>query len=76
MPRERNSNKEFHQQAVGVWQPRTSSPLSSEAVREMTENITGFFETLLKWDEADRRALGSSDISGQTEAGDDQTPTP
>jgi hypothetical protein len=39
--------------------PRTTqnSCLFSEAVRELTENIAGFFETLLKWDEADQQTL-------------------
>jgi hypothetical protein len=61
--RQNTPNDEFHKQAIKVWQPKTSSPLSKEGVREITENITGFFETLLKWDEADRRALDSSDKS-------------
>jgi len=57
---EKNPKEELHhQETIGVWQQRTSSALSSEAVREIAKNITGFFETLLKWDEADRRALDS-----------------
>jgi hypothetical protein len=68
-------NLDFHKQTIGVWQSQASSPLSKEAVREITENITGFFETLQKWDEDDRRALDSFE-SGQAQEVDDQAPTP
>lgn len=72
---EKNPNNEFHRETTKVWHPMTSSPLSSDAVREITVNITGFFETLLKWDEADRRAH-ITDTSGQAETVDGQTPIP
>jgi len=65
---ENDPNGEFHRQTTGVWQQRTSSPLSRETIREITKNITGFFEMLSKWDETDRRALESSDTRGQTKA--------
>ena len=74
MSQKNSPDQEFQQQAIGVWLQKTSSPLSSEAVREIKENITGFFQTLLKWDEADRQALDSSGTSGQAEIADDQTP--
>jgi hypothetical protein len=65
MSPEKDPHKEFHQQTIGVWQQKTSSPLSSEAIREIKENITGFFGKLLEWDQVDRQARDSSDMSGR-----------
>ncbi len=37
-----------------VWQPRTSRPLSTEDVREIVENVAGFFQILLDWIAAEK----------------------
>lgn len=37
-----------------VWQPRADHRLSVEDAREITENVTGFFELLLKWEAMER----------------------
>jgi hypothetical protein len=35
-----------------AWQPRASRELTREDARQIVENVTGFFQTLLKWDVA------------------------
>jgi hypothetical protein len=39
-----------------VWQPRTSRPLSTEDVRQIVENVSGFFQILLEWAAAEQPA--------------------
>jgi hypothetical protein len=39
-----------------LWQARTSRKLTSEDVREITANMTGFFRLLLEWQAGERRA--------------------
>jgi hypothetical protein len=41
-----NQEKE---QKLNIWQSRISQNLSSEDSRQITENLTGFFEALLQW---------------------------
>lgn len=38
------------QEAVQFWQSRASRHLTTEDARQAIENITGFFETLERWD--------------------------
>ena len=33
-----------------TWQPRAGRSLSDEDVREIAENVTGFFRLLLEWE--------------------------
>ena len=73
---DKNSNDEFERQTVEVWQQDESSPLSGEAMREITENLTGFFETLERWDRADGQASDRSDISGKTNAAEERKSVP
>jgi hypothetical protein len=39
-----------------VWQSRTSRPLSTEDVRQIVENVSGFYRILLEWAAAERPA--------------------
>jgi hypothetical protein len=39
-----------------LWQARTSRKLTSEDVREITANMTGFFRLLLEWQAGERHA--------------------
>ena len=39
--------------AQRVWQPRLGRNLSREEVREITENLTGFFALLAEWSRAE-----------------------
>jgi hypothetical protein len=43
----------------GVWQPRLRRDLSREDARQITENVTGFFELLAKWSRAEHSPLGN-----------------
>jgi hypothetical protein len=42
---------------LAVWQPRTTRVLSDEDARQIAENLTGFFQTLLDW-VAEEKAIG------------------
>ena len=33
-----------------LWQQRTSEQLTQEDIREIAENLTGFFQLLVEWD--------------------------
>jgi hypothetical protein len=37
------------QDCLAFWQPRTPRPLSHEDARQISENIEGFFDTLVSW---------------------------
>ena len=39
----------FLKETVEVWQPYSETPLALEDAREITENIVGFYGTLLRW---------------------------
>jgi hypothetical protein len=41
-------------EALAIWQGRSSRQLSREDGREIIENMTGFFRALQEWDHADR----------------------
>lgn len=40
---------------LDVWQPRADHRLSEEDARAIAENVTGFFELLLKWEAMERQ---------------------
>ena len=40
----------FLQKTIDVWQPSYKRKLSLEDARQITENMTGFFNTLLEWE--------------------------
>jgi hypothetical protein len=46
--------KDFIDQTIAIWQPRSKRQLTREDGREIIENITGFFRVLQEWDRADR----------------------
>jgi len=54
--RERGERNKSIERALDVWQPRSSRKLTSEDVRQIAENTTGFFRILLEW-QAKERAL-------------------
>jgi hypothetical protein len=47
---------DFLEQAVAFWQPRTSQKLTREDGRQIVENVSAFFQILLEWETAERRA--------------------
>ena len=47
------------EQALVVWQHRTSKALSAEDAREMARNATGFFGIIAQWAAVERIAANS-----------------
>jgi hypothetical protein len=47
------------EQALVVWQPRTSKTLSAEDAHEMARNVSGFFAVLRRWEAAERNVAQS-----------------
>ncbi len=50
----RETKTDFIEQTTDFWQPRASRELTCEDARQIVENITGFFDTLLKWKTTDQ----------------------
>ena len=50
----RRSDK-FLNETVAFWQPRMRRDLSQEDARQITENLSGFFQVLLEWDAKQKR---------------------
>jgi hypothetical protein len=46
--------KDFIDQTIAIWQPRTKRQLTREDGREIIENMTGFFRILQEWNRTDR----------------------
>ncbi len=49
----RMTKQQQAEHAITVWQPRTPRRLSEEDAREITENLSGFFSLLTKWEQAE-----------------------
>ena len=47
--------EQFLEQTRRFWQKRTDRPLSLEDSRQIVENVTGLFEVLAQWAEAESR---------------------
>ncbi len=50
-------NKEsiaFLEKTIEVWQPYYKRELTLEDARQIQENVTGFFTTLLEWEENEK----------------------
>jgi hypothetical protein len=43
-----------------IWQPRIGRDLTNEDVRQIAENVTGFFAVLAEWSHAERRAANDN----------------
>lgn len=50
----RTAKAQFVEQTLTIWQPRTSKGLTSENARQIAENATGFFQTLMEWQVAEQ----------------------
>ena len=48
-------NKALLKKTIEVWQPLSEKELNEEDAQEIIENITGFFSTLKRWDDEERR---------------------
>ena len=49
-----------------VWQPRLGRDLSREDVRQITENLTGFFALLAQWSRAEGATAANDNDGGTT----------
>ena len=54
LPLMKEAKDQFIARTIEVWQPRTTRQLTQEDARQITENMIGFFSTLMKW-EADEK---------------------
>ena len=64
----RMTKQELTEHTVAVWQPRLRRPLSNEDVREITENITGFFAILAEWSRQEGSDGAETNTSGGADA--------
>jgi len=46
---------EILEKTIEVWQPLSEKKLNEEDAREIIGNIAGFFSTLKRWDDNERR---------------------
>jgi hypothetical protein len=51
---------------IDVWQPHSEKKLTEEDARQIIQNLTGFFETLARWDR-------ESTNSNTTDEGDEKS---
>jgi hypothetical protein len=57
-----------------VWQPRLGRDLSREDVRQIAENVTGFFSILAEWSRA--KMPTPANVAGKPVASDGKEVTP
>jgi DNA-binding transcriptional regulator GbsR (MarR family) len=55
------SKKQFFEWTKQFWQARAQKTLSDEDVRQIIENMTGFFKILEEWKEKENDRTGCSD---------------
>jgi hypothetical protein len=51
-----DESKDFLERARVFWEGRAERPLTREDAREIMGNLTGFFQVLSEWDQAERMA--------------------
>jgi hypothetical protein len=61
-----SENDYLIRRARKVWQPRVGRDLTDEDVRQITENVTGFFSILTEWSRSEMPAPESD--TGETAA--------
>jgi hypothetical protein len=49
----RAANDNLIERTRNLWQPRLGRDLSGEDARQITANVTGFFELLAEWSQAE-----------------------
>jgi len=69
----RHSDK-FLDETVAFWQPRMRRELSQEDARQITENLSGFFQVLLEWD-AKQKSNHSTPYAVSSDLGNLPTPS-
>ncbi len=64
----RMTKQKLTEHTIAVWQDRTQRHLSNEDAREISENITGFFNILTEWSHQLEREVVDSKTSGGIDA--------
>jgi hypothetical protein len=59
-----DNRERFIERTLEVWQPRSAHRLTEEGAREIAENVTGFFEVLQGWAQAEKRVEHSHGNGG------------
>ncbi len=49
--------EEFLNQTAEFWQAKASRQVSCEDARQIVENVTGFFDLLLKWEDQENSTI-------------------
>ena len=49
-------DRSFLKKTVEVWQPHYKRRLTEEDAREITENLTGFFDLLAEWEKKEKKS--------------------
>jgi hypothetical protein len=62
------TKQELTEHTIATWQPRLRRRLSNEDVREIAENITGFFTILTEWSRREGRDYSETNTSGGADA--------
>jgi hypothetical protein len=58
------ANDALVQRTRQVWQPRLGRDLSREDVRQITENLTGFFALIAEWSRAETTTSANDNDEG------------
>jgi hypothetical protein len=56
----KKTKEELISEVIGIFQPHSPTPLTQEDGREIYENLTGFFKTLLRVQRQRELALGGA----------------
>lgn len=56
-----NSDSQFIDRTIAVWQPRAPRPLTREDARQIAENVVGVFGVLDEWARADNSQETTND---------------
>jgi hypothetical protein len=66
-----DESKDFLERARVFWERRAERPLSREDAREIMGNLTGFFQVLSEWDQAERLAKRTRPTKAESSRTDD-----
>ncbi len=66
---QRDTNQDFLEDTIRVWQPRAGGRLTDDDAREITANVAGFFRLLSEWDQDARREASCDGAHDATSRG-------
>lgn len=62
-----SSRSDFISETRDFWQKRTAGEVTDEDARQMVENVVGFFDLLIKWENSSKGKSQSCSISDFSE---------